>query len=74
MTGNIYQCRNGHPYIISECGHAVEEATCNECGERVGGGGYQLRGDNRPDTELEEVARSLDHPGAQPVDPFVARW
>ncbi|BEJ11583.1 hypothetical protein CspHIS471_0200430 [Cutaneotrichosporon sp. HIS471] len=74
MTGNIYQCQNGHPYIIGDCGQAMVEATCNECGEGIGGGGHQLRGDNRPDTELEEVVRSLDHLGARPVDPFVARW
>lgn len=32
-----YQCRNGHPYFIGECGRAMEQARCPECYEPIGG-------------------------------------
>ena len=37
-----YQCPNGHSYFIEHCGQAMEESTCTECGEKVGGGHHQL--------------------------------
>ncbi|PYH77986.1 hypothetical protein BO82DRAFT_435399 [Aspergillus uvarum CBS 121591] len=36
-TGHWYYCRNGHPFMIGECGMAMERAVCSECGEPVGG-------------------------------------
>lgn len=37
-----YQCPNGHPYFIGECGGAMVQSTCVECGAPVGGGDHQL--------------------------------
>ena len=42
-----YQCPNGHPYFIGECGQAMQESRCIECGEPVGGSGHSLLGTNR---------------------------
>jgi hypothetical protein len=42
-----YECPNGHPYFIGECGQAMQESRCPECGAPVGGGSHRLRGDNR---------------------------
>lgn len=42
-----YECPNGHPYFIGECGGAMQTATCPECGERVGGQNHQLLLTNR---------------------------
>ncbi|TQN67798.1 NFX1-type zinc finger-containing protein 1, partial [Colletotrichum shisoi] len=36
-TGHWYTCRNGHPFTIGECGMAMEQARCPECGAPVGG-------------------------------------
>ena len=42
-----YQFPNGHPYFIGHCGQAMEESTCIECGEKVGGGNHQLLDTNQ---------------------------
>ena len=39
--GRFRECPNGHIYVIGECGGAMEVATCNECGERIGGSSHQ---------------------------------
>ncbi len=46
-SSHWYECPNGHPYFIGECGVAMQEANCIECGARVGGIGHQLVGTNR---------------------------
>ncbi|XP_028967257.1 NFX1-type zinc finger-containing protein 1 [Galendromus occidentalis] len=51
--GHWYQCPKGHVYCITECGGAMEESKCNECGAIIGGRSHALRGDNR-------VARAMD--------------
>ena len=39
---HCYQFPNGHPYFNGHGGQAMEESTCIECGEKVGGGNHQL--------------------------------
>jgi hypothetical protein len=46
-SGHWYQCRNGHPYYIGECGGAMQRSHCPECGEAVGGSSHQLEATNR---------------------------
>ena len=46
-SSHWYECPNGHPYFIGECGGAMQESHCIECGERVGGRGHQLNASNR---------------------------
>ncbi|KAL4882526.1 hypothetical protein BJY04DRAFT_217020, partial [Aspergillus karnatakaensis] len=41
-TGHWYRCQNGHPFTIGECGGAMQESTCPECGSPVGGQRHQL--------------------------------
>ncbi|KAH7095615.1 hypothetical protein FB567DRAFT_623854 [Paraphoma chrysanthemicola] len=36
-AGHWYNCQNGHPFAIGECGMPMEQALCPECGEHVGG-------------------------------------
>ncbi|KAI9907263.1 hypothetical protein PsorP6_016116 [Peronosclerospora sorghi] len=36
-TGHWYRCENGHSYAIGECGMAMEQSRCPECGVLVGG-------------------------------------
>lgn len=42
-----YECPNGHPYFIGECGGAMQAARCIECRAPVGGGDHQLNPTNR---------------------------
>ena len=42
-----YECPNGHPYFIGECGQAMQVSRCIECGEQVGGGSHNLLSTNR---------------------------
>jgi hypothetical protein len=41
-----YQCPNGHPYFIGDCGGAMVRSICPECGEAVGGTHHQLDSSN----------------------------
>ena len=36
-SGHEYRCVNGHIYFIGNCGGAMEESRCPECGEVIGG-------------------------------------
>ena len=40
--GHWYKCPNGHIYAIGECGRPVEQRSCPECGEIIGGKRYHL--------------------------------
>jgi hypothetical protein len=51
--GHWFKCRNGHPYVIADCGGAMVESVCNECGERIGGANHSLRADNAVATEMD---------------------
>ncbi|KAI8836660.1 hypothetical protein BJ741DRAFT_604837 [Chytriomyces cf. hyalinus JEL632] len=46
IAGHWYQCPNGHPYTIGECGGAMQEARCYECGVPVGGRSHTLTSGN----------------------------
>ncbi|KAF2638002.1 hypothetical protein P280DRAFT_456763 [Massarina eburnea CBS 473.64] len=50
-SGHWYYCANGHPFAIGECGMPMEEATCPECGARIGGGDHQV---------VEGVTRAME--------------
>ncbi|KIK63309.1 hypothetical protein GYMLUDRAFT_72036 [Collybiopsis luxurians FD-317 M1] len=54
--GHFYNCPNGHPFVITECGGAMEASSCPECGERIGGGGHTLDASNTRAREFEELA------------------
>ncbi|KAG9089663.1 hypothetical protein FRC06_001443 [Ceratobasidium sp. 370] len=56
-SGHFYRCPNGHPYVITECGGAMQESRCPECHAPIGGGSHRLRSDNTRDTELVSLAR-----------------
>jgi hypothetical protein len=55
--GHWYACPNGHIYIITECGGAMETGRCNECGEEIGGGSHRLLPSNRVATEMDGATR-----------------
>ncbi|KAJ3123836.1 hypothetical protein HK100_011473 [Physocladia obscura] len=47
VSGHLFQCENGHPYTIGECGGATESTTCPECNVAIGGTAYILNPNNR---------------------------
>ncbi|GFQ91309.1 NFX1-type zinc finger-containing protein 1 [Trichonephila clavata] len=56
--GHWYQCPNGHVYCITECGGAMVESQCNECGARIGGSSHRLLSDNQVATAMDGATRS----------------
>jgi len=36
-SGHWYECPNGHPYVIGECGGAMEVGRCSVCNAEIGG-------------------------------------
>ena len=51
--GHWFKCPKGHYYCIGECGGAMEEAKCPECGAKIGGQSHRL-------TEGNELAPEMD--------------
>jgi hypothetical protein len=59
-TGHWYTCVNGHPFTINNCGMAMEEAQCPECGARIGGRNHVSVEGVRHAVEIEEIARDME--------------
>ncbi|KZT65176.1 hypothetical protein DAEQUDRAFT_539533 [Daedalea quercina L-15889] len=55
--GHFYNCENGHTFVITECGGAMQEARCPECRAPIGGSGHQLHSSNTRAREFETIAR-----------------
>ncbi|KAF5861160.1 hypothetical protein ETB97_000534 [Aspergillus alliaceus] len=48
-SGHWYNCVNGHPLAIGECGMPMEQARCPECGAPIGGQNHTaVEGVSRP--------------------------
>jgi hypothetical protein len=58
-TSHWYECPNGHPYFIGECGGAMEISRCIECGEKVGGTGHSLFNSNARSTLIRSAMSSI---------------
>lgn len=46
-SSHWHECANGHPFFIGECGGAMQESVCIECGAPVGGAGHNLSSGNQ---------------------------
>ncbi|KIY53920.1 hypothetical protein FISHEDRAFT_54900 [Fistulina hepatica ATCC 64428] len=55
--GHFYNCQNGHTFVITECGGAMEVSSCPECGAPIGGSGHRLHQSNTRAMEFENLAR-----------------
>ncbi|PKU35329.1 hypothetical protein llap_14368 [Limosa lapponica baueri] len=51
--GHWFKCKNGHIYVIGECGGAMERAQCPECREVIGGTNHTLESSNSLAPEMD---------------------
>ncbi|KAI1824167.1 hypothetical protein F4861DRAFT_548947 [Xylaria intraflava] len=58
-TGHWYNCANGHPFTIGECGMPMENARCPECNAPVGGEDHHPAEGVRRADEIEDLGRDL---------------
>lgn len=56
--GHWYKCPNGHPYVIADCGGAMQVSKCNECGAPIGGQNHRLLQTNALATEMDGATHS----------------
>ncbi|TNM88642.1 hypothetical protein fugu_004896 [Takifugu bimaculatus] len=51
--GHWYKCPNGHVYVITECGGAMESRQCPDCSATIGGDSHRLASGNNVATEMD---------------------
>ncbi|XP_024125640.1 NFX1-type zinc finger-containing protein 1 isoform X2 [Oryzias melastigma] len=51
--GHWYKCPNGHVYLITECGGAMEHRKCPDCDAIIGGQNHALNRGNAVATEMD---------------------
>ncbi|NXK32780.1 ZNFX1 protein, partial [Piprites chloris] len=51
--GHWFKCKNGHVYVIGECGGAMEKSQCPECHEVIGGANHALDSTNSLASEMD---------------------
>ncbi|NXV98239.1 ZNFX1 protein, partial [Calonectris borealis] len=51
--GHWFKCRNGHIYVIGECGGAMERSRCPECHAVIGGTNHTLDSTNSLASEMD---------------------
>ncbi|KAM5246213.1 NFX1-type zinc finger-containing protein 1 [Ctenodactylus gundi] len=51
--GHWFKCPNGHIYVITECGGAMERSTCPDCQEAIGGEQHTLERSNQLASEMD---------------------
>lgn len=51
--GHWYKCPNGHVYVITECGGAMEQRKCPDCNATIGGQSHRLASGNRVASEMD---------------------
>nr|CAD7415986.1 unnamed protein product [Timema poppensis] len=56
--GHWFKCPNGHVYVITECGGAMEVGKCNECGAAIGGTQHRLLDTNRLAREMDNASHA----------------
>lgn len=51
--GHWFKCPNGHIYVISDCGGAMQRGTCPDCKEVIGGMNHTLESSNQLASEMD---------------------
>jgi hypothetical protein len=73
--GYFYECPNGHPYFVSECGRPMVSYTCPQCGATIGGAHHKLDPTNKAarTTDTTEQGYALGHPSHRETIPNTER-
>ena len=60
----IYQCPNGHCYVIGECLRPMEKSICPDCKSEIGGTNHKLLDNNTQGniTEAQQAGYLIPHP------------
>lgn len=58
-SGRWFKCKNGHPYVITECGGAMVTGICPDCKAEIGGANHQLLEDNELATDMDGAIEPL---------------
>lgn len=53
QLGHWHKCPNGHVYVITECGGAMESRTCPDCDATIGGQDHRLASGNQVASEMD---------------------
>ncbi|NXQ64815.1 ZNFX1 protein, partial [Anthoscopus minutus] len=56
--GHWFKCKNGHIYVIGECGGAMQRSTCPECHEVIGGTNHTLDSSNSLAPEMDGASHA----------------
>uniref|UniRef100_A0A1A7WMA6 Zinc finger, NFX1-type containing 1 n=2 Tax=Iconisemion striatum TaxID=60296 RepID=A0A1A7WMA6_9TELE len=56
--GHWHKCPNGHIYVITECGGAMERRACPDCNATIGGQNHRLDSGNQVATEMDGAQHS----------------
>ncbi|XP_017264129.2 NFX1-type zinc finger-containing protein 1 isoform X2 [Kryptolebias marmoratus] len=56
--GHWHKCPNGHVYLITDCGGAMERRTCPDCNASIGGQNHRLDSGNQVATEMDGARHS----------------
>lgn len=58
QPGHWHKCPNGHVYVITECGGAMERRNCPDCNATIGGENHRLESSNQLATEMDGAQHS----------------
>lgn len=58
-TGHWYNCEQGHPFTVGECGMPMEQARCPECDSPVGGQNHSPAEGVRRAEDIEALAMGV---------------
>ncbi|XP_077192287.1 NFX1-type zinc finger-containing protein 1 [Paroedura picta] len=58
QQGHWFKCQNGHIYVITECGGAMEQSRCPECQEIIGGTSHRLDPTNQLAPEMDGATQA----------------
>ncbi|KAK6003517.1 hypothetical protein QM012_009288 [Aureobasidium pullulans] len=59
-TGHWWQCENGHPFTIGECGMPIQTAHCPQCGGVIGGQSHQAAAGVAHAEDIEMGVRNME--------------
>ncbi|KAH6914275.1 hypothetical protein BKA70DRAFT_1558250 [Coprinopsis sp. MPI-PUGE-AT-0042] len=56
-AGHWYNCPNGHTYVIDDCGGAMVQSRCPDCGETIGGSNHREEANNTLAADYVAIAQ-----------------